>query len=417
MSLQGAFILLTFFGLFAVYVLASILFRGRESSLRATILAALIVVLALFGYRWNGWAGAFVLPVLGLLFVFGSLFLASGYLFPVQGWQERWQAFLTLLSFTLDYHLSSYVIEDGKIAERVKGMLNTSGAGVILTGPTNAAVMETATRYSRIAGPGLSFTRRLEEVSRPPSICAGKARAQEIEADTKNGITVRLPVFCLFHIAPPQAPVESAADFPFSEDALQRAVYGREGGDEEDELYEWDDYALHAAISRVRETLIRYPLDQLFQLSDPDLIPREVLGDLVNNVVKNDLRDRGIEVIKAGFGAFKLPEQVQQQKITSWQAEWLARAETRRAEGEAEAESRVRNARAAAQWELVQGLINGLKTAQAYTGLESADLIAWQLLNAMERMSTDPRMRHMLPNETIKAITALREWVDRPQLP
>jgi hypothetical protein len=105
---------------------------------------------------------------------------------------------------------------------------------------------------------------------------------------------------------------------------------------------------------------------------------------------------------------------VQVQRIASWQAEWIDRAKELQAEDEADAEQSIRSAEAAGEWELVQGMINGLAGAQGLRGIEPEDLITWQLLSAMESMSADPLMQPLIPQETTRALVSIRRWLEGP---
>jgi hypothetical protein len=62
-------------------------------------------------------------------------------------------------------------------------------------------------------------------------------------------------------------------------------------------------------------------------------------------------------------------------------------------------------------------MVNGLATAQGMTGIEPADLITWQLLNAMESMSADPLLQSRIPQETVNALLSIRAWLESPGTP
>jgi regulator of protease activity HflC (stomatin/prohibitin superfamily) len=390
----------------------------REAWLRLSILSALTVTLAVLGFHWSGWLGILVLPALMHLFFWTSIALVSRYLFPVTDAQQWLQAIKVLASFVFDCHLSSYDIDRGEVRNTIRGQtMPRLGSGVLLIRPGSAAVLETPIRFSRVLGPGVHFLRRGEYVKRPTDLHI-QLRTDTIKATTKDAVPLELPVFCLFRIASDPGD-QPAPDFSFSEDNLRNAVYGPEGLTTEGD-YRWDRYAFEVVVTRFREILARIRLDQLFDVERPDHVPRPVLTDLLRAAARTDLSRQGIELVSAGFGTFgfteSIREQVLDQRIKSWETEWRAQADSTVAAGAAEAERRVQSARATAQWHLVQGLINGLTTAQGLQGIDPVDLVTWQLLTAMESMTTDPMLFASVSRDTMSSMRTIRSWLETQEL-
>jgi len=386
----------------------------REAWLRLSILSTLTVTLAVLGFHWSGWLGIVALPAVMHLFFWTSIALVARYLFPVTDAGQWVQAIKVLTSFVFDCHLSSYNIGRGEVLHTVRGqMMPRLGAGAVLIGPGNAAVLETPIRFSRVLGPGVHFLRRGEYVKRPVDLHT-QFRADTIKATTKDAVPLELPVFCLFRIMPDQSS-QPADDFSFSEKNLRKAVYGPEGLSHEGD-YHWDRYAFEVVVTRFREILARIRLDQLFDAERPDHVPRPVLTDLLRAAARADLSRQGIDLLHAGFGTFgftePVREQVLEQRIKSWETEWRAHADSTMAAGAAEAERRVQSARAAAQWHLIQGLINGLAAAQGLRGIDPVDLITWQLLTAMESMASDPMLYAAVSRDTMSSMLAIRNWLE-----
>jgi len=392
-------------------LLFAVAFGGRGKAwLRIPAVVASTTVLALVGHRWNGLVGALALPILAHLFFWTSLAFISQSLFPVPDWEKRKGAIRTLASFVFDCHLPSYVVEGGRPLTRILGRKSSHlGSGVILVGIGNTALLQTATRFSRVIGPGVAFTQRSEEVRTVVDLHT-LTRSSKISALTKDAVPVEVPVFCHFRIALEGRPGTPQADFPFSEDIVRRVVYGQEGVREKDEGYYWDDYALQVTASRFQQILARFRLDQLLGPYHADQVPRLVLASALNAAVRHDLSKRNIELVHAGFGRLQFPDAVQAQRIASWRAESAARAESRR--GAVDEEPLMQSVRTALQGELAQGLISGLSAAQGLAGIEPADLVTWQLLDTIESMSADPVLRPLIPQEKVNALPAIRRWLE-----
>jgi regulator of protease activity HflC (stomatin/prohibitin superfamily) len=375
--------------------------RG-EAALRFTILSAATIVLALMGNRWNGLIGALFLPLLAHLFFWTSLTLVSQSLFPVLDWRRRLGAIEVLVSLVFAYHRSSYIV-DGKVSERIPGHATPrAGSGVVLVGVAQAAVLHTTTRFSRAVGPGVAFVHQLERVKTAVDLRT-QTRSTRVKAHTKDAVSVETNLHCLFRISNGTRPAAPAEDFPFSERAVGQVIYGREGAD-----YSWDDYALQVTTARFREILARFRLDQLFASGDTDQEPRTVLHSSLNAAVRSDLAKRGIDLVSAGFDCLDFPEPVQAQRMASWQAEWAKRAGTSRAAGTTDTDRPAQSARAAPRRELVQGLMRGISAAQGLAAIDPSDLIAGQLLDAIESMTADPHIRCLLSQKTLDSVQAIR---------
>ncbi len=405
----------------AALVPALVLFLGRpffgrsEAWIRLSILSAACAYLSIIAGRWNGLGGALLTPTLALVFFAVSLTMVSRSLFPIIKGVSWLRAAQALASYLFNFHLTSYVVDGNRVVRDVRAsMVPRWGTGVILVGVGNAVVLQTATMFSRVVGPGINFLRRFERIKTPVDLHT-QIRTSQVKASTKDGVPLEAMVFCLFRIQPSTA-TSASDDFPWSGETVHRVVYGREGTTAENTLYHWDDYALQVAVSRFREIMARFRLDQLFAPTSPEQTPRLALASLLSTAVRNDLTQRGIELVAAGFGTLTFPDSVLEQRIATWQKEWAARAESTRAIGDAEAERIQRSAEAAAQWEMVQGLINGLSAAQGLAGIEPADLVTWQLLNAVESMSADPLLQPHIPKETLDAMLAMRNWLEEQDL-
>ena len=402
----------------SLFLVAYMFFKRNQAPLRITIILAATVDLGLLGWRWNGFSGALLLVSVAHLLFWISLVLVSQSLFPVAAWDKRWGAVWTLLSYVLDFNLPSYIIENGKSHLRVPGRaMSRRGTGVIRVGVGNAAVMQTTTQFSRVIGPGTSFNHRLESVKAVVDLHTQSRYAATVKAQTKDGVPVEASLFCLFRIAPNNTPGTQRADFGFPEQNIREVVYHQAGLAEEDESYSWDDFALQTAISCFKEIIDHYSLDQLFAPHDPDQIPRQELVERLNEAARRKLNRQRIELVFAGFGTLKFPPSVTEQRIESWKARWVAQAMEMEAAGEADAERLTQEARAAGQWDLVQGMVNSLAAAQSVGGVELADLVTWQLLGAMESMSADPLMQPLISQQTVSALLNIREWLEAPERP
>lgn len=120
------------------------------------------------------------------------------------------------------------------------------------------------------------------------------------------------------------------------------------------------------------------------------------------------LRDRGIKVIFSGFSNPQpVSPDIYQQRLASWRAEWERDTQRRRSAKDLDA-LRIRNhARALAQRNLTQSL---MQIFARETGNE--EVLALRVLQALEGVATDPMVQQQLtPSETISLMNSLHSWL------
>jgi len=327
------------------------------------------VVLLALAYLWAFRSSTLVLPTINLLVdillfglaLLGSAAQASQFVLPVRTLDERRKALARLVAFVLGQHGPVTFVENGRLAH-IRGE-DRPGPGVVFVDPASAAVLRTATRFTRAIGPGLAFTvpgERLAEAvdvrrqvrslpgQRPRS--GDPQDAASTLALTRDGVPIAADLGVTFmldpgHTLPPrEGRSPQLPPYEVNLQAAERATYGHAYGDGEREDLPWTELPLRLVVDGWREEVKRLRLDDLLDVHSGDPSPVDRLQDSLQRrlagaasaasdgtsaVPSKDLQvlaARGIRVLSVTVGNLVLPERIQEQRMERWRQDWQATA-------------------------------------------------------------------------------------------
>ena len=227
------------------------------------------------------------------VFIAGLAFFAQ-FVLPLHKSRERWDAFTRLILYVLGQHGPAIAIIDGvtKVSSRE---MERRGQGVILIDTASAAVLRTATKFTRAVGPGTVFTRRKETIANAFSlhlqtktlgprldenpfdeqdeeetdqeIRQRRHLAPETRGTTRDGVDVVPTITVTFKLN--NEPNEGDTKFGFNATTLWKAN-GREGidpqkgADTEQRRVRWDWLPAYMAAELWREYLGKFTLNELY---------------------------------------------------------------------------------------------------------------------------------------------------------
>ena len=201
------------------------------------------------------------------------------------------------------------------------------------------------------------------------------------------------------------------ASYPFDGKAVLRAVYEQPVDhqwrrDEQKRAIEelgqvhWDDLVSIIAPPIVKGVLVEYTCDELCGPGDP----RTEIKKKIVTRLKEALEPLGIQMLGGGIGNIMPADededgksQVIKQRIENWKAEWKRKIEIELGRGEAGMARQLESVRAEAQLDVMAPL------AEILTRMDkgvSEQVIALQLIEALEKMTCEKAVRQKLPEET-----------------
>jgi hypothetical protein len=359
---------------------------------------------------------------------FGGLVIISQFILPVQTMVEREHVFNHFLNYVSGIHGPIIFVKDGKLVAR-KEELQQHGQGLALVDAASAIVLEReyASRawlwsrsragpnwgppLIRAAGPGIVFISPGERIVATLDL-RKQSRMQPAKALTRDGIEVTANVSVSFGLDPNPDQAElseprNAAErmernrpaYNFNPTSAFRAVYGMALG--EKQPVEWTELPVTVAVETFRNLLAEHAIDELFQPTVSNVYPFADFTSKVARAVKEApvLRERGVLVYTASVGSLKLPREVINQRVRTWQARWQKASLQQDGAADSQTIKTLGRWQARAQETIIKDLLSRLATANTEVEKQAIALMVAQTLQNAVRDSSGGR--RLSPFETM----------------
>jgi hypothetical protein len=424
------------------------------------LFTAAAVVLALWqeGLSYGRFAlfciGLIVPPLISVWFL--AIWSREVVILPLDVQKPTRTALGMILGFFSGSPKSAWTVEDGRVRRSIAGIGSRGiGPGLLVTEPENVVVLRSGAKVTRVAGPGAVLTKGGEVPFRVVDL-RNQIRSTQVDAITRDGIEVRMPVSCAFRIARGQADVRLGAGWPYrtQRDVLQ-ALFSEEvdptGRSPLDAhtAHPWEDLPAQTAAHKLEQAISFYSLDQLYagitdaraaQLSDDpqnallkthrhaedalglppldsigDVLSRQTIGKLVIRTVRQILEPRGFEILGGGVdqSAEPLNRGVTEQRVEAWKSRFIAKVMDWNASIERQRFAALGKIRQQASEQLLSEMIE--ETSQR---LEEADpelrrdYIAVHLLDNLLRIARDPEVQRLLPESAVPTLEYVYRQVE-----
>lgn len=246
---------------------------------------------------------------------FAWMFFFAQFILPVKTVSQRKSIFERFLAYITGFHGPAVFIENGIIHERENERNQNRGLGVVWLDSASAAMLRTQTKFTRVIGPGVHFTRRNEyiaatvdlhtltqsvgprETDQPFTIAKEhedyaqvQARRWETSAMTRDGIEVVAIISVTFRINAAQG--EGGTPFGFNEENTRRAITEALTQEAKTDAPIWSPLPAKMAADVWREYLRRFKLSQLFETPEKDETQTKL--QLINTLINERLKKAAV---------------------------------------------------------------------------------------------------------------------------
>jgi regulator of protease activity HflC (stomatin/prohibitin superfamily) len=266
--------------------------------------------------------------------------------------------------------------------------------------------------FSRAAGPGFV---RLSKGEMPTMAIDLRAqlRTEEVKTNTRDGIPVETTVTVIFRVRQSHIEDEEIA-YPYDREAIFNVSYAR-STDGRDGVYTWTEQLAPRAAALLADELGQQRLNDLYQ-EDTSVAPLDMIQQKIKRQLDRDAERLGLEVLILGIGHLCLPDKVKEQRIKTWQADWMRQINVQHAEGEAEAERRLKNARARAQIEIIHNITQNIDAMRRAGNDNLTQIVMLRMIEALEEATADPVVQLILPQGLIvqlveEAADQMKDWL------
>ncbi len=408
--------------------------------------------LALQAQNWGAALGvllAVFLPITLNLFVkwIGHR-LVAGYLLPLeppsdqaapkslfQRWRDDWgnkeraRAYYLLMDYQANNIFPCYVMtdeprEEDKLDRRIKGnafaeaILGTEVplTGVIITRADHAVAVSDGIKFKGIQGPGVIWTGFGDQPKHTLDL-RPQLRTHTVHALTKDGIEVKVLFFAPFQIERSEQELRPGEAIPYRKNAAFRLVHSQtiehpSSGQESTKQHAWDELPVIIGTPIMQDILSRYTFDDLYgpyNTIDGEL-PRMRIANEFQERFQEALRPLGLVLVGGGISnILPVKQEVLEQRIRSWQAEWTRQVLLRQASSHSEWLQRVSQARTEAQKELILALGNALaELNRSGAAIGPVDVMP-HFLRVLEEIALRPTVKRYLPRDTVQDVRRIRE--------
>lgn len=275
--------------------------------------------------------------------------------------------------------------------------------------------------FIRPAGPGFVDLYNKEEIRQVVDLRV-QLRTQPVHASTRDGIPLESTVTVIFQVKQDQQDRGQATLlFPFDKEAIFQISY-LNTVNVEGTSYGWTEQLTPRAAALLTRELAQYNLDALIHYPSTAVSPMQEINQRILQSMQADPALRGIRIMLAKAGPLKLPKEIQEQNITNWRAEWQRKIEIEKAAGDAEVIRRMKQARARAQIEIIETIIQNLEVMRQEGEAELNQVIILRLIDALEEAIAADSPRALVPHRIMAGLLAdtsaqVRARLDDPLLP
>jgi hypothetical protein len=354
---------------------------------------------------------------IGLSFCLSLAYYAL-FILPKRG-SDGWQEAVRLL-VTFYIHQASRLIGFGKKLESKNPNPNAPEipysftkvkAGIVES--HQAAALTADGAFVRASGPGYVKLNKNETVRELVDL-RKHLRTMPVAAVTRDGIPIETLVVAIFQLKP-LAPNNPSSDqqYWYDEDAIFKALYAG-SIDAKQTTRHWAERPASTAAAHLVATLANYTLDEIIQPREPNATPIEDIKSEVKRLASDDLEPQGIHLIAIALSQFSLPDNVAQERVNIWQAEWERQIVAEQATSGAEAWRRIQLARARAQMEMIDSITNSIEMLCRRGDVDIGEIITLRMIETLETAIGDDAVKALLPNHILSSLDQIQEWVAEP---
>jgi SOS-response transcriptional repressor LexA/regulator of protease activity HflC (stomatin/prohibitin superfamily) len=285
-------------------------------------------------------------------------------------------------------------------------VMKVGGPGGVVTHNDTAVVLEERGKLTRVAGPGLPVLEPFEKIYDVIDL-RPKRWVYSVNAMSKEGIPITWDVEVCYQIDDGGQPPTDDVPYPFSEKAVFRAATGkwrRERGRVQD--IDWEGWiVISQAEGALRGMLARRHLDELVGLTEAESTAiREAIQQELTAILQEAAPKVGAKILEVNLHSLKVKDEVTEQWIKAWQAQWQSWSTGELASKEAEHIHEHEKAKAEAH-------ILALNTlAEALQKMDRADqtLVLMRLATVLDQGKMMAGSRVFFPGQAVTTLEHIR---------
>ena len=262
-----------------------------------------------------------------------------------------------------------------------------------------ALVLARGTSVTRAAGPGYVRLERFERILQAVDLRM-QFRDQKASVTTRDGIPLTTMASAMFQVRASGPADEDQPDtlpYPYEDSTVFRLTYADSAGEEE--MIPWSERLCPQIEGILVGEISKYAMDELYRPaganSEDNAVPIvTIAGELISHLqprLRNTFEfelpeEQPITLFDADFANLNPPEEVLEQRVSSWQADWQRRSKVQEAEAEHEAIRTLQAARARAQLEAITDMTEMIEAIYQASEVDLSEVVVLRTVEALERI-------------------------------
>ncbi|NCF68446.1 MAG: hypothetical protein GWP61_21000 [Chloroflexi bacterium] len=278
--------------------------------------------------------------------------------------------------------------------ENLPPSFNSLGAGILSS--HQVLVTRKGTRFVRVAGPGFVRLKSGESIAQVVDL-RKHVRSQDVNAITRDGITIGTNVRIVFQIKQlEQNQTQDRLEYPCDTTAVFK-VSKASSVDAQHEILPWPEQIAPQAASYLISEVAQYTLDQLSQ----DATQFKDIRQSIRRQLTGKFYGMGIEIVDVAVSIRELPEEIVQQRLANWRAPWQSQVRAQIAASDANALRRMKLARAQAQVEIIQKIVQNIEEMRHSEEAELPQIVNLRMVEALGEAASDYSLKTTIPGQVL----------------
>ncbi|MDX1413139.1 MAG: SPFH domain-containing protein [Candidatus Promineifilaceae bacterium] len=256
------------------------------------------------------------------------------------------------------------------------------------------------TQFARAAGPGYVRLTQGESIGQVIDL-RKHVRKQEVTVNTRDGIPLDMIVSVTFQIKQvEQKESDNQSEYPYLKSAIFQ-VSQAGSFDADNELLPWSEQLAPQAATYLVSEVAQFTLNELSR--EPNLL--NGVQNRVRRLLRINFDSMGIKVFNVSVSLRNLPQEIIDQRMENWRAPWQSQIHARKAVGDAHKIRRIKQARAKAQVEIIQNIMQNIEELRQKEDTPLPQVVTLRMLEVLDEVISSPSLQEHVPGPVLTNLT------------
>lgn len=225
-------------------------------------------------------------------------------------------------------------------------------------------------------------------------------RSETTTANTRDGIPLEVKVNVIFQVKQLESDhADDDLEFPYDRSAVLW-VSQLNTFNQDNSVRPWSEQLAPQAATYMISEVAQFTLDELSQ----DRTIFNGIAQRVRRQLRATFDDWGIKIHSVSVSPVKLPDDILEQRLDNWRAPLQSQILAEAAKGNAEAYLRIKHARARAQVEIIEKIMQSINEMRQNEQASLPEIVTLRIIDVLEDAATKSTSQAYLPSHILSGI-------------